>query len=150
MKNLIWTLFVLTLFGSCVTQKKCALKFPQVARYDSIYIQKLDTFKIVLRGDSVKIITKVPCDNFELITENGKLTSALKVVNGILSQRINIKPDTIFRYTTKTETKTQVVKIPEIQYQTKKFIKVLAWIGGGCILAFLILAGLKLKKVFKL
>jgi len=130
---------------NCASLKNCQRLFPQVASYDSVYIQRLDTVKIVLPGDSVKIQVAVPCNNFELITENGKLTSALKVVNGILSQRINIKPDTIYRYTTNTVTKIKEIKVPQKVKFVPKFIKVMAWIGGGFILLFVLWLLRKLK-----
>lgn len=145
MKNLI-ILSLIVLFSGCVTQKRCNLKFPQVASYDSIYIQQLDTVKIILPGDSLIVETKVPCDNFELITENGKLTSALKVVNGILSQRINIKPDTVTKFVTNTITKTSIVKVPEKIKFVPKFWKAMGWTGIASILLVIGYFGLKIAK----
>lgn len=142
MKNLILISFVV-IFSGCTTARRCALKFPNTASYDSIYIQKLDTIKLVIPGDSVKIVTKVPCDDFELITENGKLTSALRVVNGILSQRINIKPDTIYKYKTNTVTVTREVKVPEKVKYVPKFTLFMSRLG--ILLSILIVAYLGFK-----
>jgi hypothetical protein len=134
-------------FG-CTSLKKCRIKYPCISGKDSIYVQKLDTVKLILPGDSVKIVTQVPCDNFELIQENGKLTQSLKVVNGILTQRLKMKPDTIYRFTTNTVTKIKEVTKPvEVKF-IPKLVKILAWIGGGFILAVIFWLGLRLKKLF--
>ena len=145
MKPLTFFLFALFLISSCTTQRKCLRKFPNVASYDSIYIERLDTFKIILPGDSVKIVTKVPCDNFELIQQNGRLTQSLKVVNGILSSYINIKPDTIYKFKTNTITKTSIVKVPEKIKYVPKFVKYLALLGGISLLIIIVYLGLKIR-----
>ena len=145
--NLILIGVIGMLLMSCTTLKRCNLKFPQVASHDSIYIEKLDTVKIVLPGDSVKIVTKVPCDNFELIQENGKLTQSLKVVNGILSSWIKVKPDTVTRFVTNTITKTEVVKVPEKIKFIPKFWKITGWIGMGSILLLIAFLLLKFKRL---
>src|SRR3990172_3383291 len=116
----ILILFAVLIFSSCTTQRRCFLKFPCSSGKDSIYIERLDTFKIVIPGDSIRIVTKVPCDNFELIQQNGRLTQSLKVVNGILQQRLDIRPDTIYRFSTNTITKIkEVPKTIEIKYIPK-------------------------------
>ena len=148
--NLILLGVIGMLLMSCTTLKRCNLKFPQVASHDSIYIETLDTVKIILPGDSVKIVTKVPCDNFELITENGKLTQSLKVVNGILSSWIKIKPDTIIQFKTNTITKTEIVKVPEKIKFIPKFWKFTGWTGIGFIIAFLVWLFMKLRKFIKI
>ena len=145
MKTILWTFFVLTIFSSCVTQRKCTERFPCISGKDSIYIEKLDTVEIVLPGDSVIIETAVPCDDFELKIENGKLLASLKVVNGILQAKMNEKPDTVFRFTTNTITITK--EIPT-QVQVKyipKFVKIMAFVGGVCVLLILGWLALKLK-----
>jgi hypothetical protein len=103
--------------------------------------------KLIIPGDSVKIITKVPCDNFELIQENGRLTQSLKVVNGILSQRINIKPDTLYHYVTNTEIRTNVIKVPEKVKYVPRFWKITGWIGMGSILALIAFLFVKFKRL---
>ena len=138
---------IIIFLSSCTTLKKCNERFPQVASRDSIYIETLDTVKIILPGDSVKIVTKVPCDNFELIQENGKLTQSLKVVNGILSSWIKVKPDTVTIFKTNTITKTNVVKVPEKVKFIPKFVKVMAWIGGILSLLLIVWTYLRFKKL---
>lgn len=146
MKTIIQIILIaLVVFSSCVTQKKCNQKFPQVARYDSIFIRDLDTIKIVLPGDSIKIETKVPCDDFELTTENGRLKQTIKVINGKLQQILNIKPDTVYRYTTNTITKTNIVKVPEKIKYVPKFVKIMAWLGGISILITVAYLALKIR-----
>ncbi len=146
MKNLIWTLFVLTILSSCKGVEWCNEHYPQVASIDSIYIQELDTVKIAIPGDSVITTIKVPCDNFELIQENGKLLQSLKVVNGILKQRLIIKPDTVTKFVTNTITKTNIVKVPEKIKYVPKFWKVAGWTGIISILIVMGYFGFKIKR----
>jgi intein/homing endonuclease len=122
------------------------MKFPSTAQYDSIYIQQVDTLSIAIPGDTVKVISKVPCDDFELITENGRLLQELKVVNGILQSKITIKPDTIFRFVTNTITKVKEIKVPERIKYVPKFYKIMSLIGGGMILSLLVWVWFKIKR----
>jgi hypothetical protein len=138
-------IFIILLSTSCVTQKRCAEKFPDVASHDSIYIEKLDTVKIILPGDSVKIETKVPCNDFELMTENGKLRQEIKVINGKLSQIIRVKPDTIYHHTTSTITKIQTVKVPEKVKFVPRIVKIFAGIGLAFTVGLIVYLYLKLK-----
>ena len=150
MKTLPVLVICAIIFSSCATSRKCNLKFPCSSSKDSIYIKKLDTFKIVLPGDSVKIVTKVPCDNFELIQQNGRLTQSLKVVNGILSSYINVRPDTIYRFSTNTVTKIkEVPKTVGVKF-IPKFWR-FTGIVGICFIVLLIAYILyNLKKAIKI
>ena len=132
MKNIILTLFV-----QCTTEKRCRIKYPCISGRDSIYIEKLDTVLIPLDADSIIFTVEVPCDDFELKTENGKLLNELKVVNRILSQRINLKPDTVTVYVPRIEERIiEITKPVEIKY-VPKFVKFMAWAGG--ILSLLVI-----------
>ena len=145
MKIILWTLFILTILSSCVTQRKCTERFPCISGKDSIYIEHLDTVKIILPGDSVIIETVVPCNDFELKIENGKLLASLKVVNGILQAKMNERPDTVFKFTTNTVTITKEVTKPvEVRY-IPKFVKIMAFVGGISVLLILGWLALKLK-----
>jgi hypothetical protein len=131
MKTLFWTFFVLTFFvlTSCATQKKCNYKYPCLSGRDSIYIETIDTFKVSIPGDT--IINQIPIncpDQDILIMENGKLSQSLKIVNGLLKQKLIIKPDTVTLYTTKIVEKVKEVTIPKITNITPRF-----WIISGCI-----------------
>lgn len=140
-----YILILIVLFSGCVTQKRCSERFPCVSGKDSIYIERLDTVEIILPGDSVIIETVVPCDDFELKIENGKLLASLKVVNGILQAKMNERPDTVFRFTTNTVTITKEIPKPvEVRY-IPKLIKILSYIGGGALFVFLGWLALKLK-----
>jgi len=135
MIKLLWILLILTIFSSCATYKVCTKRFPCLpAGRDSVYIETLDTVKITIPGDSMLIEVEVPCDDFELKTQNSKLLNDLKVVNGRLQQLIRIKPDTIYSFKTNTVTKTVYVPKKEIEYRVPKFYKVTAWFSGIVIL----------------
>ena len=141
---IIFFILIYTLSG-CATRRRCAEKFPGVAKTDSIHVEKLDTVKIEIPGDSLIIETVVPCDNFELLTENGKLKQQLKVVNGKLMQMINIKPDTVEVYKTNTITRTNILKVPERIKWTPKFWLITGSIGIGFIVGLIVWVILKLK-----
>jgi len=87
----------------------------------------------------------VPCDDFELKIENGKLLASLKVVNGILQAKMNEKPDTVFRFTTNTITITKEIPTQVQVKYTPKFVKIMAFVGGVCVLLILGWLALKLK-----
>jgi hypothetical protein len=147
MKTLIfWILFVL-FFSSCATQERCALKFPSVASHDSVYIQKLVKDTITLKGDSIKITTVVPCQDFEIKSENSKLKFTISVLNGRLSAVSNMKPDTVEIYKINTVTKIKEVTKPvEVKY-TPKFWKITGWIGIASILLLLAVLFVKFKRL---
>jgi hypothetical protein len=150
MKTLIfWILFVL-FFSSCATQERCALKFPSVASHDSVYIQKLVKDTITLKGDSIKIVTQVPCDNFEIKSENSKLKFTISVLNGRLSAVSNLKPDTVEIYKINTVTKIKEVKVPEKIKFIPKFWR-FTGITGICSLVLILAFVLwKLRKFIKI
>ena len=149
MKNIILTIFVLTIFVQCTTEKRCRIKYPCISGRDSIYIEKLDTVQVILPGDSIIIHTEVPCNDFELKTENAKLLASLKVVNGILELKMKEKPDTMRHYVTNTITKTiEVTKPVEVKY-IPKFNKIMTWIGIGAILLILAYVGFKVKHILQ-
>lgn len=140
-----YILILIVLFSGCVTQKRCSERFPCVSGKDSIYIERLDTVEIILPGDSVIIETVVPCDDFELKIENGKLLASLKVVNGILQAKMNERPDTVFRFTTNTVTITKEIPTQVQVKYVPKFVKIMAFVGGVCLLLILGWLALKLK-----
>ena len=143
MKYLILLLILTT---SCVTQKKCQERFPPISGIDSVYIERLVRDSIIIAGDSLIIEAEVPCDNFELKQENGKLLNELKVVNGILKHRISIKPDTIIKYKTNTVEKIKEVTKPvEVRY-TSKFRLITSWIGIIASIVLIVYIGFKIKK----
>jgi len=140
-----YILILIVLFSGCVTQKRCSERFPCTSSKDSIYIERLDTVEIILPGDSVIIETVVPCNDFELKIENGKLLASLKVVNGILQAKMNEKPDTVFRFTTNTVTITKEIPTQVRVKYTPKFVKIMAFVGGISVLLILGWLALKLK-----
>jgi hypothetical protein len=140
-----YILILIVLFSGCVTQKRCSERFPCVSGKDSIYIERLDTVEIILPGDSVIIETVVPCDDFELKIENGKLLASLKVVNGILQAKMNERPDTVFRFTTNTVTITKEIPTQVQVKYVPKFVKIMAFVGGVCVLLILFWLLMKFK-----
>lgn len=142
--------FVLTILVSCTTAKKCQRLFPQVATRDSVYIQTLDTVKIILPGDTMKLETKVPCQDFELRTENSRLIQELRVVNGILKQKLTIKPDTVIEHVKNIVTKYKEVKVPQHIKYIPKFWKITGFIGISCIILLILYVILKVKKLWKI
>lgn len=140
-------LFILmSLFAiSCVTQKKCTEKFPCVSGKDSIYIQTSEPFPVEIETDTMYIETKVPCNDFELKSENRKLLNELKVVNGILKQKVVLKPDTVIVYVPKIVEKVKEVTKPVQVKFVPLFWRIFGWVGISTILGLIIYLGLKIK-----
>lgn len=143
--KLFLTVFIMMIFSGCVTQKKCAERFPCVASRDSIYIETLEPFPFELDTDTMFIETKVPCNDFELKNENKRLLNELKVVNGILKQRITLKKDTIVIFRTKTIEKIKEVTKPVEVLYVPIFWRITGWIGISFIVGIMVYLALKIK-----
>ena len=154
MKTILWTLFVLTLFGSC-TAKWCAKKFPQVAQVDSIYVETLKEVEIPLPGDTIEIEIPIDCPDQEVGTmEIGRLKTQISILNKKLTSKTTIKPDTVKIYVPEIHEKVTIEKKPiEVRY-IPKFNKVMTWLGIAFILGLIAYIGLKIRskgilKIFK-
>ncbi len=82
--------------GSCVTQKKCAQKFPPVSSHDSIYIErvKLDTVKVRIPGDTTVIIQPFNCpDQDTVVIENSKQKIKYVVKDSMIYIQATCKTD---------------------------------------------------------
>ena len=147
MKNIIWTLIVLTILSSCATQKRCNRLHPQVARVDSVYIETLKEVKIVTPGDTVNVeVPVIDCPDQELyLIENSKLKQQVRILNGKLISNTQIKPDTVTKYVTDTVIQYKEVKIPQVIKETPRFWKITGFVGIGAIIIMIALIALKMR-----
>jgi len=148
MKTLIYIVLSILLFSSCITQKRCLRKFHPVPVETKIeYIEKIRIDTIRIKADTLKIVTEVPCENFEIEVENEGLKAKLTVLDRKLKAELLKKPDTIF-IQGKDIIKTEYIKeqLPAEKY-CPKWIKILAWIGAFWILAIIAYFVLKFRKI---
>jgi hypothetical protein len=143
MKIIYFLIFVV--ISGCVTQRRCAERFPCVSGRDSIHIEKLIPISIAIPGHSLNFETKIPCNDFELRVQNDKLIASLKVVNGILQAKLNEKPDTFIKYVPKIEERIKEVTVPVKDRYVPKFVKIMAFVGGVCVLLILFWLLMKFK-----
>jgi len=150
MKTKMWTIFVLLLLSSCVTQKKCYRKFPQVASHDSVYIEKLKEVPIYVPGDTVNVEVPADCPDQELVTiENEKLKYELYIEKGKIKTKTVFKSDTIKVYVPEIHEKIKEVKIPEKIKYVPKFTSLMSKIGIVLTFGLVLLFGLKIAKFLK-
>jgi len=147
--KIILTLFVLTILSSCTTQKKCSRKFPNVARVDSIYIEKLKVIPVEVPGDSIIIEVPIDCPDQDVTVETAKLKQTISILNKKLSSKTTIKPDTVKIYVPEIREKIVQVKVPEIIKEIPRFWKFTGWTGIASILILIVLFGLKIAKYLK-
>lgn len=155
MKTLICLLLTSLILSSCVTQKRCNNRFPQVASIDSIYIETLKEVEIPLPGDTIEIEIPIDCPDQDVgIVEIGKLKSEISILNKKLTSKTTIKPDTVKIYVPEIHEKIVIEKKPvEVRY-IPKFNKVMTWVGILFTLALLAYIGFKIRskgilKIFK-
>lgn len=124
MRKIALFLILTVLLASCATQRRCSLKFPVQSSRDSIYVEKLKEVPVYLKGDTVKIDVPVNCPDQDIVSiENGKLKQQIKILNGKLVSKTEIKPDTVIINTVETVTNTVEVKVPEPVKVVPKFYK---------------------------
>ena len=139
-------LILTVLLASCATQRRCSLKFPVQSSRDSIYVEKLKEVPVYLKGDTVKIDVPVNCPDQDIVSiENGKLKQQIKILNGKLVSKTEIKPDTVIVNTVETITKTVEVKVPEPIKVVPKFYKYCTFGFIGIVLIAAIYFFLKWK-----
>lgn len=112
--NKIALILILSLFlGSCATQRRCNLKFPPTSTRDSIYIEKIKNVPVFVPGDTINVEVPINCPDQNLVDINtSKLEQQIKILNGKLVSKTNIKPDTIFVPVKETQTIVKEVKVP--------------------------------------
>ncbi len=150
MKTILLTLFVLTILSSCKGPEWCAERFPQVARVDSFYIEKLKEVPIYLPGDSIDIEFMIDCPDQEVATiETGKLKQEISILNKILKSKTKIKPDTVIVYVPEIREKIVIEKQPvEVRY-VPRLIRLLSYAGIGAIVLLAVLLALKMRNLGK-
>ena len=140
---LILTLFLVVL-SSCVTQKRCNIKYPPSTLRDSIRIESIKEIPIYLPGDSIKVNIPVNCPDQNVATiETDRLKQEIKILNGRLVSNTHIKKDTVFVPVKEVETRVNTVIVTKPVEFIPKNIKKLAWTGA--ISLFLIVAFLVWK-----
>jgi len=132
MKNKLWlALAFLMLLGSCVTQRRCNIKFPPVSSRDSVYIETVKEVPVPVPGDSIIVEVLVNCPDQDLVDiETSKLIQQIKILNGKLISNTQIKPDTIKVFVKDTKIVIKEVKVPQPVKYVPKIVKIFAWIGG--------------------
>lgn len=93
--------FAIAFFTSCVTQKRCLLKFPpQIITKDSTVVKDSTIYRdttITIPGDSTTIHDSLPCPDVkyhkEAKSKSGRTTATVDINNGKLT--INCKTDSL-------------------------------------------------------
>lgn len=159
------------LLSSCVTQRRCSDKFPQVSTtnikdstvithetryYDSIIYKVVEIPKLVKR-DSVVI----RYENGQAVTDRlylkGRYSEAIAYLDGsrlkgqltesgwlTVEMKLKLQEKTIKELQSKT---TETVKIVPQKY-VPGFVKLLAWVGGLFLLLILLFIAYKVAKVY--
>jgi hypothetical protein len=138
-------LIILMVFTSCTTQKKCLEKYPPTTSTDSIYIEKIKEVPYYIKGDSILIDAPTNCDDIEpIVFENSRLKQVISILNGKLTSKTDIKPDTVIIPVKEIKEVVKTVKVPKPEKYTK-LIRVLACFGASSIIALLIFVFIKLR-----
>ncbi|MFA7361999.1 MAG: hypothetical protein WC139_13285 [Candidatus Kapaibacterium sp.] len=156
MKNKLIIIAIAIFFSSCVTQRKCQIKFPpQVTTIikDSIreVIKLRDTtIYVKLPADTVTISDTIYVKDGVTVFKEIKAETILATARVWIGQnRLNLTladKDTTLTIKLKDALKTSEFwqskyvnekQVVEVKY-TPKFIKVLAWIGGVCIILLIL------------
>jgi len=149
MKKILFGLILSTIIlSSCVTQKKCSMKFPSQNTRDSIYIERFTEVPIFIDGDSILVNVPVECpDQNVALVENGKLKQVITILKGRLFSATTIKPDTVFVPVKKIETVIKEVKVPTPEKYVPKFYKILLLVNIGLVILLVAYLYLKIKNI---
>ena len=136
-KILFLALAVLFLtLSSCVTYKRCNLKYPPVSAKDSVYIETIKEVPVPIPGDTIKVDVPINCPDQDIVSvENSKLKQQIKILNGRLVSNTEIKPDTVWVHTKETKTITKEVKVPTPVKFIPDIYKVALWLWVGILIA---------------
>lgn len=149
LKTILIVLVILIAFTGCVTQRKCNLRFPTENTKDSIYIETIKEIPVILPADTINVEVPVNCPDQDLVNvETSKLKQEIKILNGKLVSKTQIKQDTVFIHTKETKTITKEVKEPQPVKYIPKVIKILAWTGGTGLTLLLVIIILKYGRKF--
>lgn len=131
MKTKIFLLALLSLFLTSCSQRWCNSHFPPVSSRDSVYIETVKEIPVPIPGDSIIVEVPVNCPDQDLVDiETSKLIQQIKILNGKLISRTEIKPDTIKVTVTEIKTIVKEVIVPQPVKYVPKIVKVFAWLGG--------------------
>lgn len=98
---------------SCVTARRCNLKYPPVTSKDSIYVETIKEVPVIIAGDTVNVEVPVNCPDQDLVNvETLRLKQQIRILNGKLVSSTNIKPDTVYVNVVDTKTVIKEVKVP--------------------------------------
>jgi hypothetical protein len=130
-------ILILSLFlGSCVTQRRCSIKYPPIVQKDSIYVETVVKIPVPVPGDTIKVDVPVNCPDQDIVSvENSKLKQQIKILNGRLVSNTEIKPDTVYVHTKETKTITKEVKVPQPVRFIPDLYKVSLWLWAGVLVA---------------
>lgn len=146
MKRILFLAIAVLFLTSCVTQRKCTLKFPPTVTRDSIYIETIKEIPIPIPGDTIRVEAPINCPDQDIVSmENSKLKQQIRILNGKLISNTLIKPDTIKVFVPKIEIRVKEVKVPQpVKFIPKLYlIAFYLWIG-----VFLAIAGYVGFRVF--
>ena len=146
--NLLLTSLLLTslLLSNCATESRCAKKFPQVASYDSVYIEKVKEVPVYVPGDTINIEIPADCADQELIVlENETLKYELYIEKGKIKTKYVVKADTVKVYVPEIHEKIKEVKVPEKIKYVPKFTKIMSKTGIILTLLLIVYIGFKMR-----
>lgn len=134
------------LLSNCATENRCAKKFPQVAGYDSVYVEKIKEVPIYVPGDTINIEIPAECDDQELfVMENEQLRYELSIEKGKIKTKYFIKPDTVKILVPEIHEKIVIEKKPvEVKY-VPKFTKIMSRIGITFTLLIVVYIAFKMR-----
>lgn len=153
-KNQIYKIFVFIVFlcvlSSCVTQRRCNIKYPPSVARDSIYIETVKEIPVIIAGDTVNIEVPIDCPDQELIyMENTRLRQTVRILNGKLISNSNIKTDTVYVKVVETKIVVKEVKVPQpVKYVPRIYKQAMSIVIFIFIAAFVFI-GWKAYKFFK-
>lgn len=129
--KLLWTIFVLIILSSCITQKKCQEKFPpktEVIVRDSI-VTVSDT--IIIPSDVLFFESESPCPpqvEYKSVVKKNGLTSTVTISKGKITQELKadsimkvLQRERLFRLTESKEVTEKIV------YEKKWYNELFKW-----------------------
>lgn len=136
MRKVLLFLILSVFLASCVTQRRCNLRFPPSVQKDSIYVETIKEVPVPIPGDTIKVDVPINCPDQDIVSvENSKLKQQIKILNGRLVSNTEIKPDTVWVHTKETKTITKEVKVPTPVKFIPDIYKVALWLWVGILIA---------------
>jgi len=99
-----------------------------------------------IEGDSILIEVPTNCDDLEpVIVENSRLKQVISILNGKLTSKTDIKPDTVIIPTIQIKEVIKTVTVPKAEKYIPKWVKVFAWIGASALIALILFVFIKIR-----